>query len=173
MSGDVVRELIAEAIWDTRCEPPWSSATDAFRAGFLNDADAALSKLAAAGYAVVSHGACIDELVANASDSLFAPQSVQDIRGRLARIESTGCPCAESPHLNALHDLAHDDVPVLISVLEAQTAEVEKLRGAMETIRERCRDTGEFQALAKHLHAGSARLLAVDILAILEQIEES
>ena len=48
-------------------------------------------------------------------------------------------------------------------------AEVEKLRGALETIRERCRDTGEFQALAKHLHAQSARLLAVDILDVIER----
>ena len=57
----------------------------------------------------------------------------------------------------------------LLRALAAANAEVEKLRGALETIRERCRDTGEFQALAKHLHAQSARLLAVDILDVIER----
>lgn len=77
-----------------------------------------------------------DDLIANESDSLFAPESVQDVRERLARIESAGCPCVESDHLNALHDLAHDDVPVLLCVIGAQAVENETLCSAIESIRQ-------------------------------------
>ncbi|URP21291.1 hypothetical protein SEA_GRANDSLAM_64 [Gordonia phage GrandSlam] len=52
---------------------------------------------------------------------LFSPESLQDIKDRLKRIHETPCQCDESPHMNALHDLIHDDVPVLLEVLEPTT----------------------------------------------------
>ncbi|GAA2418352.1 hypothetical protein [Mycolicibacterium llatzerense] len=102
-----------------------------------------------------------DDLIANASDSLFAPESVQDVRKRLARIESAGCPCVESDHLNALHDLAHHDVPVLLGVIEAQAVENETLRGAIESIRQTIN-----ASLGKPLHH-----LVRDVVAAIERIE--
>lgn len=60
--------------------------------------------------------------------SIFGPESLQDIRDRLTFIKDHGCPCVESPHLNALHDLAHDDVPALLVVLAQLAAKVELLR---------------------------------------------
>lgn len=50
--------------------------------------------------------------------SIFAPESLQDIRDRLAFIEANECDCDETPHTSALHDLAHDDVPALLRVVE-------------------------------------------------------
>lgn len=64
----------------------------------------------------------LDEAIERCSDSIFAPESLEDVRQRLARIEATGCPCLESDHQNALHDLAHDDVPVLLRVIEQLSA---------------------------------------------------
>lgn len=63
------------------------------------------------------------------SDNLFAPASTRDVLDRLARIEASDCPCDESPHLNALYDLAYDDVPILLLAIEAQAAEIKRLRG--------------------------------------------
>ena len=63
-------------------------------------------------------------------ESLFAPGFVQDVRDRLDRIERAGCPCDESVHLNALHDLAHDDVPVLLRAIEVLTIENGRLKAA-------------------------------------------
>lgn len=47
-------------------------------------------------------------------------------------------------------------------------AEVERLRAREEKVLDLCHQTGEYQARAKHINCGSARLLAVDILAALE-----
>lgn len=47
---------------------------------------------------------------------------------RLEYIDAHECDCDELPHSNALHDLANDDVPVLLKVIEQQAAEVERLR---------------------------------------------
>lgn len=84
--------------------------------------------------------------------------------------------CRDVLNITGLHHLIGPDgdgdwglVWERLAEMAAAGAEVEKLRGAMETIRELCRDTGEFQARAKHLHAGSARLLAVDVLAVIER----
>lgn len=60
----------------------------------------------------------IDEALYAASDySLFGPESLEDIRCRLSFIEASECNCDEGPHENALHDLAHDDVPALLVLL--------------------------------------------------------
>lgn len=60
----------------------------------------------------------IDDLVQSCGDSMFAPGSLDDIRRRLAFIESSECECDTTPHENAIHDLVHDDVPVLLRVIE-------------------------------------------------------
>lgn len=69
----------------------------------------------------------VDELVRAASHSLFKPESLQDVRDRLARIDASPCRCADTPHENALHDLANDDVPVLLKVVDQLALEVERL----------------------------------------------
>lgn len=107
------------------------------------------------------HEASTDDLIEREGDyGLFAPKSIQDVRERLARIESTGCPCVESDHLNALHDLAHDDVPVLLGVIETQDAENQTLRAAIKSIRDIA------IGLGRPLH----RMLG-DILAVTNGIE--
>jgi hypothetical protein len=68
-----------------------------------------------------------DEVIEDCGDSIFAPESLDDVRARLASIEETGCPCLEGDHQNALHDLAHDDVPVLLRAIEQLSAKVERL----------------------------------------------
>ena len=50
--------------------------------------------------------------------SIFAPRSLQDIRDRLARASQLTCDCLNSDHENALHDLASDDVPVLLRLVD-------------------------------------------------------
>lgn len=50
--------------------------------------------------------------------SIFAPETLQDVKCRLSFIEASECNCAEGPHENAIHDLAHHDVPVLLKVIE-------------------------------------------------------
>ncbi|NOR03669.1 hypothetical protein HGK72_26825 [Mycolicibacterium fortuitum] len=60
--------------------------------------------------------------------SIWAPESLQQVRGRLEFIDAHECDCGETPHESALHDLAHDDVPVLLKVIERQATEVERLR---------------------------------------------
>lgn len=63
--------------------------------------------------------------------SIWAPESLQQVRGRLEFIDAHECDCGETPHESALHDLAHDDVPVLLKVIERQATEVERLREAV------------------------------------------
>lgn len=50
--------------------------------------------------------------------SIWAPETLQQVRDRLEFIDAHECDCDELPHSNALHDLAHDDVPVLLRVIE-------------------------------------------------------
>lgn len=71
--------------------------------------------------------ATIDDLVQASSDSLFAPETLEDIRCRLSFIAASECNCPEGPHENALHDLADDDVPVLLRVIEQMAAEIARL----------------------------------------------
>lgn len=59
-----------------------------------------------------------DELIQATGDSLWAPESLKEVRDRLEYIDAHECHCGEGPHANALHDLAHDDVPVLLRVIE-------------------------------------------------------
>lgn len=72
----------------------------------------------------------IDGLIQEAGDSLFAPEKLEDIRCRLSFVAASECNCDETPHENALHDLAHDDVPVLLSVIDRLT------RPAITTVEE-------------------------------------
>jgi hypothetical protein len=56
--------------------------------------------------------------------SMFAPMSIEEVESRLADIKEYSCDCGDSPHENALHDLAADDVTWLIDRLrEAQERE--------------------------------------------------
>ncbi|MFN6543519.1 hypothetical protein [Mycolicibacterium nivoides] len=50
--------------------------------------------------------------------SLFSPATLQEVRDRLEYIDAHECDCGETPHEDALHDLAHDDVPALLQVIE-------------------------------------------------------
>ncbi len=65
----------------------------------------------------------VDELLYSLSDySLFGPESLDDVRHRLAYIDNHECKCDEGPHENAIHDLAYDDVPVLLKLIEVLAA---------------------------------------------------
>ena len=59
----------------------------------------------------------LDTLLQGCSTSLFKPESLDDVRDRLDYIEEHECNCNEGPHENALHDLAHDDVPILLELI--------------------------------------------------------
>lgn len=59
-----------------------------------------------------------DDLIQASGDSLFSPEKLQDVCDRLEYIDAHECDCGETPHEDALHDLAHDDVPVLLRVIE-------------------------------------------------------
>lgn len=84
-----------------------------------------------------AHG--VDGLIQAVGDSLFAPETLEDIRCRLSFIAASECNCIEGPHENALHDLAHDDVPVLLQVIE-------RLDGRLQKLRELC-DANSFGSL--------------------------
>ena len=60
--------------------------------------------------------------------SLWSPETLQEVRDRLERIDEYPCHCSTSEHVDALHDLANDDVRVLLKVIERQASEVERLR---------------------------------------------
>ncbi|QFG09090.1 hypothetical protein I5J49_gp62 [Mycobacterium phage ThulaThula] len=83
--------------------------------------------------------------------SIWAPESLQEVRDRLEFIDAHECHCDESPHENALHDLANDDVPVLLKVIETLGAEVERLRRAR-------RDEAQYLAKAHNERADLLRL---------------
>ncbi|AII28211.1 hypothetical protein VC74_gp59 [Mycobacterium phage Sparky] len=68
--------------------------------------------------------------------SIWAPETLQQVRDRLEFIDAHECDCDESPHSNALHDLANDDVPVLLKVIEGQAAEIDRLRRGAKTLGE-------------------------------------
>lgn len=63
--------------------------------------------------------------------SLFSPSTLQEVRDRLEYIDAYECDCGETPHEDALHDLAHDDVPALLRVIEHQAAENERLQAEL------------------------------------------
>lgn len=67
--------------------------------------------------------------------SIWVPETLQQVRDRIEYIDAHECDCDELPHSNALHDLANDDVPVLLKVIEQQAAEVERLRGQVRQMR--------------------------------------
>lgn len=51
--------------------------------------------------------------------SIWAPETLKQVQDRLEYIDAHECDCGETPHEDALHDLAHDDVPVLLKVIES------------------------------------------------------
>lgn len=67
--------------------------------------------------------------------SLFSPATLQEVRDRLEYIDAHECDCGETPHEDALHDLAHDDVPALLRVIEQQATENDRLRATIEQVR--------------------------------------
>lgn len=73
--------------------------------------------------------------------SLFSPETLQQVRDRLEYIDAHECDCGETPHEDALHDLAHDDAPVLLKVIEQQAAKLNRLR---EQVRQMRRQTELF-----------------------------
>lgn len=73
-----------------------------------------------------------DDMVQASSDSLFAPGSLEDVRCRLSFIQASECNCDEGPHENALHDLANDDVPVLLSVIGRLDTELKTTRAQLD-----------------------------------------
>lgn len=62
--------------------------------------------------------ALLAEWAMSEDGSIFAPRSLQDIRDRHARSNQLVCNCLDSDHENALHDLAINDVPVLLRLIE-------------------------------------------------------
>lgn len=60
--------------------------------------------------------------------SMFAPETLQEVRDRLEYIDDNECNCGESQHENALHDLAHDDVPALLHVIDLLAERIERVR---------------------------------------------
>ncbi|MBU8830862.1 hypothetical protein [Mycolicibacterium goodii] len=68
--------------------------------------------------------------------SIWAPETLQQVRDRLERIDEYPCHCGTSEHVDALHDLANDDVRVLLKVIEGQAAEIDRLRRGAKTLGE-------------------------------------
>lgn len=60
----------------------------------------------------------------DAGQSMFASQSLAEIEAHLAGLDRSDCRCSDSTHENAVHDLIHIDMPVLI-------AEVKRLRARL------------------------------------------
>lgn len=86
--------------------------------------------------------ACVDPVSSALADhkfstegSIFAPETLQDVKCRLSFIAASECNCNDSPHENAIHDLAHDDVPVLLALIEQQAAEIQRLRTREAAVR--------------------------------------
>lgn len=75
-----------------------------------------------------------DVIVQGCSDSIFAPESLADIKCRLSFIEASECNCVEGPHENALHDLVRDDVPVLLKVVDQLAAELKTTRAQLAAL---------------------------------------
>lgn len=69
-----------------------------------------------------------DALYAASDYSLFGPTSLEDIRCRLSFIAASECNCVEGPHENAIHDLAADDAPAMLNVLEQADATLKQVR---------------------------------------------
>lgn len=69
-----------------------------------------------------------DQLYAASDYSLFGPTSLEDIRCRLSFIAASECNCVEGPHENAIHDLAADDAPAMLKVLEQADATLKQVR---------------------------------------------
>lgn len=66
--------------------------------------------------------------------SIWAPETLQQVRDRLEYIDAHECDCDEMPHSNALHDLAHDDVPVLLKVIESLAPRIIETPGDLDRL---------------------------------------
>lgn len=75
-----------------------------------------------------------NQLIQASSDSIFSPESLADIACRLSFIEASECNCVEGPHENALHDLARDDVPVLLKAVDRLDAELKTTRAQLRQV---------------------------------------
>lgn len=93
---------------------------------------------------------------ADAGLSLFASRSLAEIEAHLAAVEKSDCRCSDSTHENAVHDLVHIDVPVLV-------AEVKRLRQKLTDVRELARG---YQLLT----AGGEEEIA-ELAAVLETVK--
>lgn len=60
--------------------------------------------------------------------ALFGPTCLDDIRVRLQFIAASECNCDTSLHINALHDLAADDAPAMLKVLEQADVAMKQVR---------------------------------------------
>lgn len=80
-----------------------------------------------------------DVIIQGCSHSIFAPESLADIKCRLSFIEASECNCVEGPHENALHDLVRDDVPVLLKVVDQLAAELKTTRAQLARLSESAR----------------------------------
>jgi len=74
----------------------------------------------------------------------YEPVDLEEIGLRLARTGAldqrftgprSGCKCGDSPHENALHDLAVDDVPAMLAEIEYLRSILGTIRNAVEEIR--------------------------------------
>ncbi|BCO56111.1 hypothetical protein MINTM005_13550 [Mycobacterium intracellulare] len=99
------------------------------------------------------------ELYAASDYSLFGPESLEDVQQRLARIDSNECRCGDSPHENALHDLAHDDAPALLRLVESLETKRAKVKALCERAIDVLENDGECHAedLADQVLAAIAR----------------
>lgn len=111
---------------------------------------------------IASAAAEIDRLLAahkfSPDGSIFAPETLRDIECRLSFIEASECNCNDSPHENAIHDLAHTDVPALLLAIKQQAAENSALRDELEALQHT--DVGEVAAHNQELWAENQRLKA-------------
>lgn len=89
---------------------------------------------------------------------IWAPETLKQVRDRLEYIDAHECDCGETPHEDALHDLAHDDVPVLLKIIERlaprrieTAADLDALPKAGTVVRA---DDGEFYCSAGLMPSG-------------------
>ena len=66
----------------------------------------------------------------NINNSLFAPANLEQVKARLREALELPCDCNTTEHENAIHDLVHDDIPVLIAAVE----KLEQLRTILKPV---------------------------------------
>lgn len=73
--------------------------------------------------------------------SAYEPVDLEEIGLRLARtgaldqrFTASSCQCGDSPHENALHDLAADDVPAMLAEIKALRDVIREVRAALSDV---------------------------------------